>query len=123
MRKIIPYNPKLAKAAKKLRNNSTLSEVLLWEHLKKKKMEGCDFHRQKPVGNYILDFFCSELLLAIKIDGISHEEKYAYDVKRQETLERHGINFLRFQDIEVKRNMESVVGAIREWIKEHSSCL
>lgn len=86
-------------------------------------MEGYDFHRQKPVGNYILDFFCNELLLAIEIDGISHEEKYAYDMKRQEILEKYGISFLRFQDIEIKRNMESVVGTIREWIKEHDSCL
>ena len=57
MRKIISYNPKLKQLAKNLRNNSTLAEVLLWQNLKGKKMKGYDFHRQKPIGNYIVDFF------------------------------------------------------------------
>ena len=56
-RKIIPYNPKLKEYARNLRNKSTKSEVLLWEYLKNKRMNGYDFHRQKPIGNYILDFF------------------------------------------------------------------
>ena len=77
-RKIIPYNPKLKKLARKLRNKSTKSEVLLWNYLKGRQIKGFDFHRQKPIGNYIVDFYCSELLLAIEIDGESHygnEEK------------------------------------------------
>ena len=56
-RQIIPYNPKLKEIARQLRNNSTLSEVLLWLELKGKKMRGYDFHRQKPIDNYIVDFF------------------------------------------------------------------
>jgi very-short-patch-repair endonuclease len=55
-RKIIPYNPKLKKLAKTLRQNMTLSEVLLWNHLKQKKMCGYDFDRQRPIDEYIVDF-------------------------------------------------------------------
>lgn len=118
--RIIPYNSKLKQLARNLRNHSTLSEILLWNQLKNKRIEGYDFHRQVPIGNYILDFFCDELLLAIEIDGISHEEKYDCDRKRQESIEKYGIRFLRFDDTEVKRNMEGTVEAIKKWIKENS---
>lgn len=66
-RKIIPYNPALKEKARELRNNSTKTEILLWLNLKGKQMRGYDFHRQKPIDNYIVDFFCNELMLAIEI--------------------------------------------------------
>ena len=69
--KIIPYNPKLKPLARKLRKNSTLSEILLWKQIKGKKL-GCEFHRQVPINNYIVDFYCHELNLVIEIDGDSH---------------------------------------------------
>lgn len=88
-RNIIWYNPALLEKARKLRNESTLSEILLWKYLKGKQMLGYDFHRQKPLNNYIVDFFCNELMLAIEIDGSSHdsEAKQIEDKKRQEILE------------------------------------
>ena len=84
-RKIISYDPRLKELARRLRKESTFSEILLWKHLKGEKMRGYDFHRQKPMDNYIVDFFCSELMLAIEIDGISHEipEKFNQDLTRQ----------------------------------------
>jgi very-short-patch-repair endonuclease len=72
-RTIYPYNPKLKELARQLRNNSTFAEVLLWNELKNKQIKGYDFHRQKPILNYILDFFCSELKLAIEVDGLTHD--------------------------------------------------
>jgi very-short-patch-repair endonuclease len=60
-RKIIPYNPKLKQLAGNSRNNSTRSEIFLWQFLKGKQMRGYDFHKQKPVDNYILDFFAMNL--------------------------------------------------------------
>ena len=72
-RKIIPYNPKLKEFAKQLRNNSTKAEIILWQKLKRDQMYGYDFHRQKPIDNYILDFFCYELMLGIEVDGYSHD--------------------------------------------------
>jgi len=68
-RKIIPYNPNLKELARKLRNDSTLGEVLLWNEIKSKKLYGYDFQRQKPLLNYIADFYCYELALVIEIDG------------------------------------------------------
>jgi len=118
-RKIIPYNPKLKELARNLRKNSTRSEVILWGHLKGKQMLGYDFHRQRPVDNYIVDFYCSELLLAIEINGVSHDAKGEDDLKRQKRLESLGVRFLRFYDRDVKENVEGVVGAIEDWIKEH----
>jgi very-short-patch-repair endonuclease len=78
----LKYNPKLKDRAKHLRNNSTLSEVLLWLQLKDKKL-GFDFHWQKPIDNFIVDFFCLKLLLVIEIDGSSHNDKVQYDKFRQ----------------------------------------
>jgi len=68
----IRYNSKLKQLARNLRNNSTLSEVLLWNELKARKVKGLRFMRQKPIGHYIVDFYCSKLKLAIEIDGDSH---------------------------------------------------
>jgi very-short-patch-repair endonuclease len=102
-RKIIPYNSDLKDLASKLGKNMTLSEVLLWNELKQKAMLGYDFDIQRPIGNYIVDFYCKELSLAIEIDGDSHINKYDYDEKRQKTLEKLGVHFLRFEDIEVKK--------------------
>ncbi|MBT6416907.1 MAG: DUF559 domain-containing protein, partial [Candidatus Marinimicrobia bacterium] len=57
----IYYNPKLKQLARNLRNNSTLAEVLLWNELKQKRMRGYQFYRQKPILDYIVDFYCSKL--------------------------------------------------------------
>jgi very-short-patch-repair endonuclease len=117
-RKFIRYNPKLKTTARMLRKQSTLAEILLWNELKGKKLLGCDFHRQKPIGNYIVDFFCPGLKLAIEIDGASHLDRIQEDMKRQKELESLGIRFLRFQDIEVKQDLGGVIAAIRERILE-----
>ncbi len=119
-RKIIPYNPILKERARELRNNSTLSEVLLWLQLKGKQMKGFDFHRQKPIDNYIVDFFCSELMLAIEIDGDSHIGKEKEDKIRQEKLESLGVKFLRFGDRKVKSNMDGVLRTIENWIENNT---
>jgi very-short-patch-repair endonuclease len=74
-RKILAYNPKLKGLAKKLRQNMTLSEVLLWDQLKQKKIHGFDFDRQRPIDNFIVDFYCKDLMLAIEVDGSSHNHE------------------------------------------------
>lgn len=121
-RKIIPYNPYLKQFARDLRDNSTLSEILLWKNIKGKQMLGYDFHRQNPLGNYIVDIFCNELMLAIEIDGNSHhsEEAYKKDVLRQAELEKLGIKFLRFDDGSVKGEIQMVLEVIESWIKENA---
>ncbi len=115
--KIIPYDPKLKEFAKQLRKNSTLSEVLLWQNIKNKAL-GVQFHRQVPLLDYIVDFYCHELMLAIEIDGDSHLYKYEYDAKRQGELEKVGVFFIRFSDLDVKQNMFSVGLSLEQVVLE-----
>jgi very-short-patch-repair endonuclease len=114
---IIPYNPKLRQFARYLRNNSTLSEILLWKQIKGRTF-GVEFHRQVPMDEFIVDFYCHELMLAIEIDGISHDFKYENDIRRQGKLENWGVHFIRFDDHEVKKNMFSVLLEIQQKIEE-----
>lgn len=95
-----------------------MSEILLWEELKGRKILGYRFLRQKPIGEYIADFFCNKLKLVIEIDGDSHDEyKFEYDIKRQNWLESIGLFVLRFDDLEVKKDMDNVLMAIEGWIR------
>ena len=103
-----------------MRNNSTLSEVLLWNELKSGKMLGYKFNRQKPLNTYIVDFYCHKLKLVIEIDGDSHshEDVYLNDIKRQKILESMNLVFLRFDDLEIKKNLVNVLMVIENFIKE-----
>jgi very-short-patch-repair endonuclease len=89
-RKIIPYNPAPKQLARDLRNRSTKAEIFLW---------------QKPVDNYILDFFCYELMPGIEVDGYSHEflEVYNKDVVKEAEMNEFGITVLRFSDYQVMK--------------------
>ncbi|WP_020531603.1 endonuclease domain-containing protein [Flexithrix dorotheae] len=117
-RKIIPYNPKLKALARSLRNNSTKSEIKLWGYLKGKQMMGYDFHRQKPINNYILDFFCHELMLGIELDGITHQEEVTAikDRQKEEKLNSLGVHILRFEDDEVMNDIDNVLSTIENYI-------
>ena len=122
-RKIIPYNPKLKEFARQLRNNSTETEIFLWLKLKGKQMYGYDFHRQKPIDNFILDFFCYELMLGIEVDGYSHEflEVYNKDCIKEKRMNEFGITILRFSDEQVLKDMENVLRAIEFYIYEYEN--
>ena len=117
-RTIIPYNQKLKEFARQLRNNSTKTEILIWQKLKRKQLYGYDFHRQKPIDNYILDFFCYELMLGIEIDGYSQEliEVFEKDTKKTKKMKQFGITVLRFSDAQVFEEMENVLRAIEQYI-------
>ena len=108
--------------ARKLRNESTLAEVLLWCELRNKQILGFQFHRQVPMLNYIVDFYCHELQLAIEIDGESHliELIATNDANRQKCLEAEGVKFLRFDDIDVKRNIGIVIDDLINWIEQQN---
>ena len=75
-RPIIPYNPHLKPLAKKLRQHLTFSEIKLWNALKNGKMLDYDFDRQRPIGDYIVDFYCKDLHLAIEVDAVSRDAYY-----------------------------------------------
>jgi very-short-patch-repair endonuclease len=119
-KKIVPYDQHLKLLARQLRNRSTLAEILLWRQLKAKKMLGYDFDRQKPIDRFIVDFFCSELMLGIEIDGESHPQNPVRDQERQVKLERLGVRFLRFEDRMVKQDMRNVLRSIESWIFQNA---
>ena len=110
----LPYNKDLKQLSRNLRNNSTLSEVLLWQELRAGQLLGYKFNRQKPLGNYIVDFYCKKLNLVIEIDGESHYHDLApiKDQERQNILEQFRLTFLRFDDRDVKKNMPFVLNEI-----------
>lgn len=118
-RKIIPYNGQLKQLARQLRNNSTKSEIRLWNYLKNGKMLGYDFHRQKPIGNYIVDFYCPDLLFAIELDGLSHEFEEVQEKDQLKTafLITVGVELIRFNDTEVMNDLDNVLRAIANRIE------
>jgi very-short-patch-repair endonuclease len=117
----LPYNKKLKQFSRNLRSNSTLSEVLLWNELKAAKLRGYKFNRQKPLRKYIVDFYCKKLNLVIEIDGESHVDKEESDTIRQKELEKIGLKFLRFEDSEVKQDIDSVLRRINSFIDEYEN--
>ena len=119
----LPYNKNLKEFSRKLRNHSTLGEILLWKQLRAGSMDGYTFNRQKPLGNYIVDFYCKPLKLVIEVDGGYHfeEEQKIKDVERQKILEELKLNFLRFHDEEVRKDMQQVLWKIKSYIKEYTA--
>jgi very-short-patch-repair endonuclease len=117
----VPYNPKLKARARQLRSNMTKGEVILWQRLKKKQMMGYDFDRQKPMDQFVVDFYCKALALAIEVDGAIHdsEEAQQRDQVRQARLESLGVRFLRFRDDDVRHNTNAVCLTIASWIRDN----
>ncbi|WP_419801218.1 endonuclease domain-containing protein [Mucilaginibacter sp.] len=116
-RKIIPYNPKLKELARNLRNNSTPGEIRLWQELKANQFYGYDFHRQKPLLNYIADFYCAELNLIVEINGRYHEENIEKDVCRSGELSKYNLKILRFTEQEVKTDMFNVLRTLEIYVE------
>ncbi|MFH5832564.1 endonuclease domain-containing protein [Halalkalibaculum sp. DA384] len=118
---ILPYNPKLKPLARKLRRNMTFCEVLLWQKIRKRAL-GVQLHRQVPILDYIVDFYCHELKLAIEVDGVTHlhPEVSVSDLNRQKEIEKLGVHFLRFEDMEIKENMDEVMDSLEYWINKNT---
>ena len=95
-----------------------MGEILLWKQLRAGKMRGYTFNRQKPIGNYIVDFYCKPLNLVIEVDGGYHfeEDQNLVDKERQNILEDMELNFLRFHDEEVRKDMDVVIKTIEDYI-------
>ncbi len=117
----VHYNQKLIELAKNLRNNMTNAEKDVWRMIKGRQILGYDFHRQKPIGNFIADFYCHQLKLVIEIDGISHEEAVVIenDKRKDYYFKTIGLNILRFTDDEVFGNWGLVEKRIRKYIEDY----
>lgn len=118
----IPYNKSLKDFSRYLRTHSTLGEVLLWNQLKQNQLQGYTFYRQKPIDKYIVDFYCKPLNLVIEVDGDIHLEDAIRlkDEERQAIIETLGLQFLRFEDVLVRRNIDIVLDDISKWIIKHA---
>ena len=96
----LPYNPKLVPRAQELRRNPAPAEARLWSYLKTLNVR---ILRQRPIGNFIVDFYCPTTMLVIEVDGGSHDglEAEGYDLERTQVLASHGLNVVRFTNDEV----------------------
>jgi very-short-patch-repair endonuclease len=111
----VPYNPNLKRASQLLRTGMTEAEKHLWQRLKLKHL-GCMFYRQKPIGDYIVDFYCPKARLVIEVDGDYHKEPetQSSDGLRENVMRQLGIKTLRFKNVDVLSDTESVVEKIKE---------
>ena len=95
---------------KNLRKFQTKPEWVLWQKIRNKKLE-VKFRRQFNIDHYIVDFYCHELKLIIELDGWSHagEENRDYDKRRDSYLKSKGYYILRYQNIQIKNELDAVV--------------
>ena len=113
---MLPYNRKLKNRSQELRNTSTPQENKLWYEFLRE--HPCSFARQKPVGNYIVDFYCSSKKLVIEIDGSQHytDDGLKHDQIRTELLESFGLHVLRFSNSEINTSFREVCESIQNYI-------
>lgn len=109
----LPYNKNLTERARENRKNPTKAESKIWhEVLRMRQFANFKFLRQKPIDQYIVDFYCSELRLVIEVDGDSHAEAVEYDAERTQVLESLGLRVVRFTNTDVLGNIEGVYDAL-----------
>ena len=113
---MLPFNRRLKEFARELRTNPTDAELKLWQNIRGKRIQGCQFYRQKNIGNYIVDFYCPAGKLIIELDGGQHysEDEVKSDAIRDNYLTGLGFTVLRFSDRDVLKNMDGVLQRIYE---------
>lgn len=111
---MLPYNKNLKTFGRNLRKNLTSAEKLLWEKVRKKQILGVQFYRQKPIYNYIADFYAPSVNLIIELDGQHHEmnENKLNDITRDTALSQLNLTVLRFNNQEIYFKIEYVVKLI-----------
>ena len=117
---MIPYNTNLKRRSQELRNNMTTAEHFLWSKINNNQILRHRFYRQKPIGDYIADFYCPKAKLVIEVDGNLHriKENIEYDKIRDQYMESLGLMILRFTNKEILTNIHMVVKKIEGKIYE-----
>jgi len=112
------YDHKLKQPSRQLRNKSTEAEILLWSKIRLKQLKNLIFYRQKPLGGYIVDFYCPKAKLVVEVDGSQHftENGKEYDHVRDEFLNNMGLTVLRFTNVDVMDNIDGVVEVIERYL-------
>ncbi len=120
-----PYNPKLKNNARKLRGQMTDAEQVLWHHIRRKQIAEVQFYRQKPLLNFIVDFYCPAARLVIELDGGQHFEATAQtkDNARDVALGALGLMVLRFDNRQVLLEMQAVLVEIDRVVRERLGVL
>ena len=111
---------KLKPTRRSLRRNANSAEHLVWLYIRRKQILGERFLRQFSIDQFIIDFYCPKLRLAIEIDGASHfndEERKKSDIERQEHIESFGVEFLRFKNEGVYQDLDEVIENIKVRVK------
>ena len=98
--------------ARKLRQNATDAETLLWRHLRDRRLAGFKFRRQHVIGHYIVDYVCPSEKLIVELDGGQHADRVAYDERRTGYLESNGFRVVRFWNNDLLRDVDSVLVVI-----------
>jgi len=111
---MLKYNRNLKQFTRNLRNEMTDYERILWSRLRGKQINNIQFYRQKPIGNYIVDFYAPKAKLVIEIDGSQHveSEHKQRDEQRDNFLMTQGLTVLRFNNIQVAKEIEAVMEII-----------
>ena len=117
----IYYNPKLKDRSRELRKNATFTERLLWKHLRSGQLNGYRFLRQKPIDEFIVDFYCKKVHLVIEIDGVTHNGKQDYDKRRENRLKDLGLTVMRLDGYYVLKNITGALELIMGCIKDIES--
>ena len=111
---MLKYNRNLKQNARRLRAEMTDSERMLWSRLRGKRIRGVQFYRQKPIGNYIVDFYAPKAKLVVEVDGsqhvdLAHAQK---DAQRDAYLMGQRLRVLRFGNLQVLQELDAVVDVI-----------
>ena len=99
-------------SARRLRQNQTDAERVLWFRLRGRRLAGWKFKRQVPIDCFIVDFFCADAKVILEIDGGQHDLERARDADRTAVLESMGCLVLRFWNNDVIRNVDGVLEEI-----------
>jgi len=114
----IPYKKELVEKVRANRKSPTAAEKKIWyEILRNRGFRGLKFTRQKPLDTYIVDFYCSKLLLALEIDEDTHVEQEEYDKERTRRLGTYGITVIRYTNSEIMESLSGVYDDLNEKVK------
>ena len=117
---MLQYKPQLKTRARSMRTHLTDAEGRLWSRLRRKQISGIQFYRQKPIGNYIVDFYAPSVQLVVEVDGSQHFDtgQANHDAERTEYLKKLGLKVLRFDDRQVLIQTDAVVDEIFRTVSE-----
>jgi very-short-patch-repair endonuclease len=109
------YKGYLKPLSKSLRKRMTKEEIILWARIRRKQVNNLQFYRQKPLGPYIIDFYCPKKKIVIEIDGGQHydQNNYEKDLERDRYLrEALKLKVIRFTNLDIKQNLDGVLEVI-----------